>query len=518
MTLPLPSSAFSSLPDPEPEPDVEPELSRVTVVVGGQQLDVGLPSDVNIAALVDDVIDLANSQPTAQLDGVDAKFGATKGQWTLARLGAESLDPHRSLAEFNVCDGEVLVIREIGIPCAPMLFDDLDVDNETVDDDVRHGWHEWARNAPIIGCFSVGLIVSVTAALLLTRLANRPLAIPVVAAALTLGTASTIAACIVGYRASASPVWSRTWSRASPWLAAVAIPLVFAGSLRIVPSGGPDQPLSRSLPMAFGLTGLATLVTLLVARRNRSFYTAVIGLSVLGTATTVSMVLWSPALRAVGALLAVASVIVIYLAPRVTIVLSKLPVPSVPTAGEPLDDIETQGGTTVEGVNAVGRQVIPTEEGMIERVRPSNQYLTGIVAAATVTAVVGSYLAIDVSNGFFWQGTAFAIAVACVLCLRGRSHYDLVQSAMLIGGGLLTGLALIVKTAAHLSNWQVNAALALAIVIVLIVACGLIAPRLEFSPVMKRQVEILEYIAIALLFPLCFWIIRLYAVFRELRL
>ena len=47
--------------------------------------------------------------------------------------------------------------------------------------------------------------------------------------------------------------------------------------------------------------------------------------------------------------------IVVYLAPRVTIALSKLPIPRVPTAGEPLDDIETQGGTTVEGVNAVGQ-------------------------------------------------------------------------------------------------------------------------------------------------------------------
>jgi hypothetical protein len=35
---------------------------------------------------------------------------------------------------------------------------------------------------------------------------------------------------------------------------------------------------------------------------------------------------------------------------------------------------------------------------------------------------------------------------------------------------------------------------------------------------MKRQVEMLECVAIATLFPLCFWIIRLYAFFRELRL
>ena len=53
---------------------------------------------------------------------------------------------------------------------------------------------------------------------------------------------------------------------------------------------------------------------------------------------------------------------------------------------------------------------------------------------------------------------------------------------------------------------------------ILIVACGLVAPRREFSPVMRRWVEILEYISIGLMFPLCFWIIRLYAFFRELRI
>jgi type VII secretion integral membrane protein EccD len=494
MTLP------SSLPEPDFEPEAEPELSRVTVLVGGQQVDVGLPSDVTIAAIVDEVIDLADTQLTVQPDGADAGFNAAKGKWTLARLGAESFDPNRSLAECNVCDGEVLVVRLVGTPCAPMLFDDVDGDGEPSD----RGRHlELVSHAPMVGCFAVSMIASVTAALLVAR---QSTAMPAVAAALLVGAIGALAACIVGSR-TASAV-------ASPWLAAVAIPLIFAGSLHIVPDGFGTS----ALPIAFGLSGFVALLTLLVSRRDRSFYTAVITLSVFGAATSVSVLLWAPAVRTVGALLATASVLVVYNAPRATIALAKLPIPPVPTAGEPLDDIEMQGGTTVEGVNAVSKRVIPTEKGMIERVQPSNQYLTGIVAAATLAAVIGSYLAIDVSNGFFWQGTAFAIAVATVLCLRGRSHYDLVQSATLIGGGLLTGVALIVKTAAYLVDWRVNAALALMVLVALILACGLIAPRLQFSPVMKRYVEILEYVAIALLFPLCFWIIRLYAFFRELRL
>jgi type VII secretion integral membrane protein EccD len=495
MTLPLPSSL--------PEPESEPEPSRVTVVVGGRQVDVGLPLDVRVAALSDEVIDLANAAVTAHPDGVDAGFDATKGKWTLARLGGEPLDPHRSLAEFTIADGEVLVIHEVGMPSAPMLFDDLEVDIEAVDTGVRHAWGGLVRDAPMIGCFAVGVAASISAALLLAR--QSP-AMPAIAVALAVGALGVVAAGILGNRtANAS---------ASPWLAAVGFPLIFAGSLHIVPDGSTVG----LLPIAFGLTGFAALLTLLVSRRGRAFQTAVIALSVFGAATTVSILLWSPAPRTIGAIVATASVIVVYLAPRATILLSKLPVPPVPTAGEPLDDIETQGGTTVEGVNAIGKQVIPTEEGLIERIRPSNQYLTGIVAAATLAAAVGSYLAIDVSNGFFLQGATFAITVATVLCLRGRTHYDLVQSATLIGGGLLIGVALIVKTAGHLDDWRLDAALALTVSIGLIVACGLIAPQLEFSPVMKRQAEILEYFAIALLFPLCFWIIRLYAFFRELRL
>ena len=495
MTLPSSLAELDSKADVE---QTEPELSRVTVMVGGLQLDVGLPADASIAALAEDVIELANAQLVGQPEQPDVAFDASKGKWTLARLGAEPLDPDRSLAEFNIGDGEVLVIREIETPCAPMLFDDIEGIAETEDEQRSPGF---VPSGPIAGCFAVALITSVAAALLLARQSTTA-----AAAALVVGTAVIVAAGISGHRGASAA--------GSPWLAATAMPLIFAGSLHIVP----DSAAATSLPMAFALTGFAALVVALTSGRGRSLYTLIVGLSVFGAAAGVWSLLWAPPARTIGAILATVAVIVVYLAPRVTIVLSKLPIPRVPTAGEPLDDIETQGGTTVEGVNAVGKQLIPTEQGLIERVRPSNQYLTGIVASATITVVIGSYLANDVRNGFFWQGTAFAVVVACVLCLRGRSHYDLAQSATLIGGGLLTGFALVVKTAVYVEDWRVNAALALAAMMTLMVACGLIAPRVNFSPVMQRQAEILEYIAIAMLFPLCFWIIRLYAFFREMRL
>lgn len=492
MTLP------PSLSELDAESEAEPTLSRVTLVVGDLRLDLGLPSNNSIAAFIDDVIDIANEQIAAHPGGDDLEFDTTEGRWTLARLGDDAIDPGRSLGEANIYDGELLVIREIDQPARPMLFDDIEQDaaeNPTLG--------RLARDAGLIACFGVGLAATLTAAFLLPRQAAT---VYLPATALGVGVLAVIVACVLAHRSAGA--------RRSEWVAAVATPLLFGGALYVVPDGFG----AKSLPMAFGLTGLASLLVLLITGRGRALHTAVISLAVIGGSAGVADLLWNPAPRAIGAVLATVSVIIVYLSPRVTILLAKLPVPRVPTAGEPLDDIETQGGTTVEGVNAVGKQVIPTEEGMIVRVRRASQYLTGILTAAAITATAGCYLALDLSNGFYWQGTVFAIAVATVLCLRGRSHHDLVQSATLIAAGTAIALLSIVKLAAELDGWEFYATLAAVVLMVLMVACGVIAPRLEFSPVMRRQVEILEYLAIILVFPLCCWIIRLYAVFRELRL
>jgi ESX secretion system protein EccD len=52
---------------------------------------------------------------------------------------------------------------------------------------------------------------------------------------------------------------------------------------------------------------------------------------------------------------------------------------------------------------------------------------------------------------------------------------------------------------------------------VVLILCGIVAPALEFSPVMRRRVEIVEFLAIGLVFPLACWIVGLYAYFRGLR-
>ena len=369
MTLP------SSLSELDSEADEEQELSRITVLVGTMLVDVGLPSRVSISVLVNDVIELANDQLPIRTDNA-FEFDNTEDKWTFARLAGGAIEPDRSLAEAGVYDGELLVIREAGAPASSVLVDDVEGRVESVG---THGsWY--AEHGSMATWFVLSLTLSTATALLLLlpERTTTPvvLGVPIASiAVLLVGIGCAAAACVLPYR-SGDP-------RKSAWLGGVALPLLFCGSLRVVPDGHG----MAALPMALALIALVALLQLMITGRGRTQYSAIIALAVFGAPAGLAALLLNPNPRAVGALLATAAVIVVYLAPRATILLSRLPVPPVPTAGEPLDDIETQGGTAVEGVNALGKQVIPTEEGMADRVRRAREYLTGIVAAAALLAV-----------------------------------------------------------------------------------------------------------------------------------
>jgi type VII secretion integral membrane protein EccD len=291
---------------------------------------------------------------------------------------------------------------------------------------------------------------------------------------------------------------------------------LFGGTLYVLPGvqGG------AALPVALSVTALTALLLLLLTGTGRALLSGIIAVAAFGVPASLAVLTVDPAPRTVGAIVAAVAVVVVYLAPGITIMVSRLPVPRVPTAGEPLDDIEIQGGTAVDGVDALRKisRVVPTEEGMTRRVGRASDYLTGVVSAAAIAAVAGAFFANDVGNGFHWQGALFGASVATVLCLRGRTHHDRFQAAMLIGGGLLTALLVVVKVAVYLPEWRVEAALTLIAVTAIATVCGVVAPRVEFSPVMRRISELGEYLAVGMIVPLACWIVGVYAFFRGLRL
>ncbi|MGH3584287.1 MAG: type VII secretion integral membrane protein EccD, partial [Mycobacterium sp.] len=402
-----------------------------------------------------------------------------------------------TLTEAEVFDGDVLLIRQAGDASPSILADEL-----TGSERLAAG-SSWLRR-PATGWYAISTVLAVAALPVLPRLAAGPRVfdVPVAAFVLVLvGAVGAVFACVTARPAADSE------GATGPVVAALT--LLFGGLLYVLPAA---QGIA-ALPVALGVTALTALLLLLLTGTGRALFSGIIALAAFGIPTSLAQLTVDPAPRTIGAVLATVAVVVVYLAPSITIMASRLPVPRVPTAGEPLDDIEMQGGTAVDGVDALRAisRIVPTEEGMTRRVGRASDYLTGVVSAAAVAAVAGAYLANDVDDGFHWQGALFGFAVATVLCLRGRSHHDLVQAATLIGGGLLTALLVVAKVAVFLPEWRVMAALALIAVTTVAAACGLVAPKVEFSPVMRRMAELGEFLAVGVVVPLACWIVGVYA-------
>lgn len=480
------------------ESDDEPPLSRVTVVVGRLRIDLGLPAGVRASSLAGAIIDIANDQFVAD---AGVRIDDTDGRWTLARPLGDPLGPEMTLSEAGVHDGDVLVIAEVGAAQPAVLL-------ESVADAVNCDRNRWFARM----WFSVGLVFAVTSTPMLLAHPRAPsvAGVPIGAAiVLALGIACAAAAFISHWRSAGSAMSAAASAR----LTMLSMPLIFGGALCILP----EAPGVQALPMALALTALVAVLQLLVSDSGRASCTAVVAVALLAVPPLLAQWIWDVDAAAVGAVTATAAVAVVYLAPSATIAVSRLPVPRVPTAGEPLDDVEIQGVPAVEGVNAITR-VVPTGEHLGERVRRAGEQLTGITVAAVGVAIAGCFLAADVSEGFYWQGVVFGLVVATALCLRGRRHHVLAQAATLIGGGLVTALTVIVKTTVGAPAWQVGGVIALTALCVLVLVCGLVAPALEFSPVAQRWAEIGEYVAGGLIVPLACWILGIYAYFRELHI
>ncbi|HEY9305116.1 MAG TPA: type VII secretion integral membrane protein EccD, partial [Mycobacterium sp.] len=151
----------------------------------------------------------------------------------------------------------------------------------------------------------------------------------------------------------------------------------------------------------------------------------------------------------------------------------------------------------------------------------ANGWLTSLVAAFSGSAALG---AIGAAAGSLsadrprWLGITFATITGGVLLLRARSHSDLARSAPLIAAGIATLSATLVTAAvaypahtpyiAAVSTTMAAAALCL----------GFIAQTMTVSPIGQRSVELLEYLALAVVVPLAFWICGLYGAVRGLNL
>lgn len=477
-----------------------PELCRVSVIGGNTQLDVGLPVTVPIAAFITDVVTLIESRNP---DLAEQEEGAPlrTQHWTLARLGRDPIAPESTLAEAEVFDGELLVLRSVTAKETPALFDDVIDAVSRLTESTFRGWSDAsARWASLI----VALIAVPAAITLLTLSKSHDMGIVAGAVGVVGGVVAAVAAMITARMYALATV--------STVLSLCALILLGPGVALLVPGdiGSPH------LLLACATTLLAAALGYRATGVGATMFAAVMTTMVFGGVAAGVMTIWDCDPVKVGAAVLVVAVTFISPTPQIARNMARLPVPPVPTAGGAIDPADHEPRPTIEGIGAIGATALPSAAGLAERAGAANRYQSGMIIGATIAAVGGAIVAADPFGSQRWQGIALAVVVGVILCLRGRAYADLTQAGTLIGGGSLTLIVVAVGIGVGRADALVPAAGILLVLAAVALVVGVAGPSTDISPVTRRAGEILEYTLIVTIIPLVFWIMDLYSTARNI--
>lgn len=456
-------------------------FSRVTVVAPRTRIDVALPADVAVADILPMLLDMAKEKAP---DG-----GARHGGWCLAKLGGDQLDPSRTLGSLGVVDGDLLQLRKRSDNPPPPLYDDVvDAIAEATPASYRPWTHETAAKiAHVAG--ALALIVAAFALLMAGPLGGGGHLGP----AITAGVA-TIAAIALGATLARSYDVPTTGIVIT---AACALPMAFVCGLYVVP-GAPGSP-GLLLGSAFVLIVSAAAIWLLGC--GVTVFVAAGTSATLGVLTFLAGTLIDYPGYGVGAGAAAFGLALISLLPRLTIQLAKLPLPHVPSDSEELRD---DGG-------------FPDFASIERKAGLAHEYMTGMLIGCGFVVALGATIA--ATDPDIW-GMLLAAAATGVLLMRGRSYANGSQAIALIVTGMLAAAGMLIGWLWSSDPFTRN----LWILVVLLVVgagslvLGVVVPGRKFSPIMRRLVDILEAVLIAVVLPLALAVMNLYTLVRHLNI
>jgi type VII secretion integral membrane protein EccD len=151
----------------------------------------------------------------------------------------------------------------------------------------------------------------------------------------------------------------------------------------------------------------------------------------------------------------------------------------------------------------------------------AHSWLTSLVAAFSAAAVLGAIGAATgscVADGGPSAGLWFAAITGGVLLLRARSHSDVARSVPLALAGTVTLSATFVIAAVAYPMRTPYLAAASMMLAAAALCLGFITRTMTFSPIGRRSVDLLEYLALAVIVPLACWICGVYSTARGMNL
>lgn len=441
--------------------------TRVTLVGRQRHLDLLLPSDQPVAALMPQVLDLLGDEPAAD---VAAKVLVTPD-------GSE-LTPTDTLAQAEVLDGTALQLCNASeAPPAPVVYDVTDlVVAET--EAVRGRWTRTWKNATAGVFAAAGLWAG--AELIIAAVAPEA-AWWLLAAISVLAAAAGILVC---RRSPSSPAGPAAIGAA--WLAGLGSALHAAGFL-----GGTDGDYARAGLLLAGSTTVTLLALGAANRRPKAMYTGALATALTAAIWSASVVLTGTAVQA-AALAGIASVLLLGLLPGLALAASGLAA---------LDDRRAKGGQ-------VGRP------DALEAVASAHGGLVAGTAAAAASAALALWtLGTDTAQQA-WSLPLLAVLTLAVF-LRARA-FPLAPERLALYAATAVGLAALV---AGSSRWFTDQPWATGVVVLVLTSAVWMALSLNLPDHAQARFRLaakrLETLAILASVPLAAGMFGIFAQLLE---
>ncbi len=454
-------------------------VARVTVVAPYTRVDVALPHTATLAELLPALLRLAGEEVV--------EAGAAHGGWALARVGERPLDTGHTVDALGIRDGDVLHLRPRRGELPTPVFDDV---VDAIATTTRERAARWQpANTRRAGLAIGGVLLSAGALAPLFAGTSR-LAAGVIAAAVAVLLIVSGAGLARALRDSA----------AGTVLAVAGLGYAFCAGLVFSATGTGLAPLGRT-ELLLGCSALlvAAVVAAVLIGDFAAVFAAGAGTGLLGAVTVLFALLTGTSTRGGAAIAAAVAMSAAPLLPILALRLARLPLPAVPADASDM----TEDEAAVPGPTATARA------------EQAESHLTGLLTACCVV-LAGAQLLLIASGRT--DARVLCAIVAATLLLRARFYVDRTQRVVLLGTGLLSGVAVVAATAADAGGAAgLSGALGALVVgggAAIVVALAL--PGRPPSPYAARALDIVEILLLVSVIPVAMAVLGAYAYVRGL--
>jgi type VII secretion integral membrane protein EccD len=434
-------------------------------------VDLALPRGTALGAMLPSIVDIVcHGQTTDPVNGAAQR-------WQLSRIGGPVLDDSMTLQDIDIRDGELLVLSTDDTPVPAPTFEPARRAVATASESATRA-EGLASRVGAAGCLWTAAVSGILLCWLRIHAPSGP---QVFVAGFVAGAAATVAA--VAGRMRPEPL---------PCLTMSLIAVVFAtvtGYLAV--PGGPSAP-KLCLAAVAGYT--LSVVLLRVISCGTVFLTAAAGyLATVGSVAAATAV-WPIPAQAMGAVSAVVSLAMLGVAAKLSIALSGLSPPG--------DDEDT-----------------PIDVGAAAVTR-GHDTLTGLLVGFSAAAASGAVVAAIAGHlgEAGHRAVTLTAVVGVVLMLRARHQIVVTRMAAVFASGLLcltVAVVLVALSMPRQAHWLCALAVVGGVGLLFLTMARIDA---TVSPVARRCVELLEYLALVAVIPLACWVADLFGVVRGLSL